>query len=128
METRATAIFGWSVPITLALGTLLVTSKYCFTPTLGIASLLCSAVLAAQALWPKEWTFSGQMPVVIMDDDLDTEMQSLESFALSYERDIEANELALSEFNRKLKLSWLCFMSTPASAALGLLLDTIILR
>lgn len=127
MEARATAIFGWSVPIILAFGTLFATSKYCITSTFGIASLACSSVLAAQALWPKDWGMSGTMPTIIMDDDLDTEMESLESFALSYDQTIRDNELTLSEFARRLRLAWTCFISTPVLAALGLGLDHLIL-
>lgn len=126
MEARATALFGWSVPIILAFGTLLASSKYGITSTFGIASLGCASVFAAQALWPKDWGMSGTMPTIIMDDDLDTEMESLESFALSYDQTIKNNEKILSEFAQRLRMAWICFISTPLLAAIGLGLDNII--
>lgn len=127
METRATSIFGWSIPTVLALGALTASGSYCFAPVLGMASLSGAAILAAIALWPKDWGLQGQMPKVVMDDDLETEMESLESFALSYQDTIESNEAILDEFGRSLQKAWFWFISAPVAAGIGLLLDRLIL-
>lgn len=118
MEARATSILGWAVTGVFALGALATTGQYRAAAGFAAAVLSIAAVFCIVGLWPRGWAVAGLHPAQIRNSGKDTELGVLEYVALCYEAAIDLNVSRLKGFGRYLACSWVCFVASPAVAAL----------
>jgi len=124
METRAGAIFGWSIPTILGLGTVASQGHH---PGAAIGSAVClagAACACAWALWPQKWGHAGYRPGILLSEKLPSELEVLESIAAGYDETATVNDARLSRFWRWLRMAWILFLASPLVGGLTLAFAT----
>lgn len=123
METRATALFGWSVPAILVLGAAALNARYT-GPAIAAASLLAGAAVAcAYGLWPQKWSHAGYDPREILDEKLTSELEVLEAMAGGYAEGANLNKARLDHLAVCLRFAWACFIASPVAGGIALLVS-----
>jgi hypothetical protein len=123
METRATALFGWSVPTILALGAAALNTRYT-GPAIAAASLLGGAAVAcAHGLWPQKWRHAGYHPGEILNEKLTSELEVLESIAGGYAKGADLNNARLDQLADCLRFAWVFFIVSPVAGGIALLVS-----
>jgi len=136
MESRATSIFGWSVPTILALGALALHNSHSGTTLISaifiagaalISTILlaCAAFECARALWPRKWGHPGHDPKQLIEEQLQTELEVLESIALGYSETAKLNDARLVAFGRHLRGAWAFFILAPVAGCLWIVVITL---
>jgi hypothetical protein len=125
METRATAIFGWSIPTILALGAAALSSRFTGAAVGAAVCLAGSAIHCAVALWPQKWGHPGHNPNVLLDMQLSSELEVLEAVAGGYASTARLNDDRLIRFGAWLRTAWVLFIAAPVAGLVGVLMATI---
>jgi hypothetical protein len=120
MEARATSIFGWSVPSILGLGALGLHSPFVKAAIAAAVCLLGAAIGCVVALWPRPWGHVGHDPKEMLEWELPSELEILESIALGYGNEVLKNDRHLERFANWLRVSWILFIAGPVMGAIGL--------
>lgn len=121
LQTRATAILGWTVAIALALSAAASAAHWRLPLAASAVPVLLSAVCCVITLWPRDYSEPGWRPSVLMDMSYGTELEILESLAQGYDTGIRANDAALRRRARWLRAAWVLFLAAPLVALLSLL-------
>jgi hypothetical protein len=122
MESRATSMFGWSIPTILALGTAALRSRYSGPALSAATCMVGTAVMCAVALWPQPWGHAGHRPPMLLNEQLQSELEVIESIALGYDQTADSNEARLTRFGEWLRVAWLLFLLSPLMGGFFLVL------
>jgi hypothetical protein len=120
LEQRGQALVGWAVAGATALlsGLLIATLSVpirCAAMS-ALVSLLLSATCALIVLWPSQWRTFGNPEVLVRSDRL-SELEELETIALTAAASITANQARLKRAGRALTSGFLFFAFAPVAAA-----------
>ncbi|WP_141563194.1 hypothetical protein [Teichococcus rhizosphaerae] len=121
IETRATAIIGWAVPIALAALTLAFNPQTVWIRPAAIAACLCISVAmlsAGAVLWPRKWSVVGYPPDHALASVEGTELEFLERLAGEYAQGIYENKRQLDVLGWMLRIAWTAMAFAPMGAAL----------
>jgi hypothetical protein len=123
METRATALFGWSVPTILALGAAALNTRYT-GPAIAAASWLAGAAAACvYGLWPQDWSHAGYHPREILNEKLTSELEVLEAIAGGYAEGADLNKARLAHLADCLRFAWAFFIASLVAGGIALLVS-----
>ena len=116
MMSRASAIFGWSVTVTIALvGIASLPGGPQFPAFAALVCAFRAAVFCVCALWPRNWALNGYDPVSVINQTYGTELEVLESMAKGLAEAKRLNGAASQRVGIFLRLGWLCFCLSPVA-------------
>ena len=121
LETRATSIIGWSVPIALAAVALILIPQiqWITYPALAVvAAFLVAAGLACAALWPRDWNVVGVPAGIVLSATDASELQFQERVAGDYGKAITENQRQLLILSWLIRLAWIAMAVAPLLAAI----------
>jgi hypothetical protein len=124
--TRASAVLGWIVAIgCLVAGGLLqlpgtgrIFAGISMAIPLTMAALCCASVMR-----PRLWGELGYRPLLILDGQLKSELEEIESMVLGYAPGIEANDRVLISIATTMQIAYWLFAAAPFMGAAGLVLN-----
>jgi hypothetical protein len=121
--TRASAILGWIV----AIGCLVTAGLLQFPGDTRVLAgvfmaipLALAALCGAVVMQPRTWSELGYAPGVILDSELGSEREEIESMVLGYALGIAANDLALRSIATTMRAAYWLFAIAPFMGAAGL--------
>lgn len=117
METRATAILGWSMTLATALVALAVGEHYRLPALAALVPAALAMACCVAALWPRRWTEPGVAYAEIERLGYGTELEYLEAFAQGLDEATLLNRQRLVRFAWWLRGAWGGCVSAPVLAA-----------
>ncbi len=130
MEARATAITGWAAAsLIVATGVAFAGPNWASRGAAGLASalLFAAAGVCIYAARPRDWTMTGYDPAIILNDNLGTELEALESQAGGLGSGILANDRRLVAMGRLLRWAgWMLIAAPSTGAALYVVVGVLI--
>ena len=123
-EMRATALLGWIVAVSSLVGAGFVAASVA-GKGLALAALLLPLLVAGgiciRIIWPQRWAVPGDDPRKVMSDEFDTELEAVESMAISYADGIGDNASRLRSAGLYMRFAFLLSMLGPLAGAAVLL-------
>jgi hypothetical protein len=121
---RASAVLGWIVAIGCLIAAGLVQSLGHIVAGIFMAiPLIMAAFCCASVMRPRTWNEYGYAPGLLLDSELGSELEEIESMVLGYAPGIAANDRTLVSTATTMQMAYWLFAFAPFAGAAGLVLN-----